>query len=87
MRKKCVCTFILFFTKAVQLEIAHALTTAAFLASLKSFIDRRGNLREACCDKSRNFVGIYNEIKNILKSLFKCKSKKETENYTDSEGI
>ena len=87
VRKIYVCIFVCFTTKAVHLEIVHDLTTAAFLAALKRFIARRGKPCEMYSDNGRNFVGANNEIKNILKSLFKCKSKEEIENYAGSEGI
>ena len=38
-------------------------------------------------DNGRNFVCVANEIRNILKSLFKCKNKEEIENYITIEGI
>ncbi|GFW54512.1 integrase catalytic domain-containing protein [Trichonephila clavipes] len=59
------------FSQAIQLEIVSDLTTEAFLAALKRFVARRGRPIEIHSDNSRNFVGVNNELRKILKALFK----------------
>ncbi|GFY01109.1 integrase catalytic domain-containing protein [Trichonephila clavipes] len=57
--------------KAIHLEIVSNLTTKAFLAALKRFVARRGRPIEFHSDNGRNFVGANNELRKILKALFK----------------
>ncbi|GFV33276.1 uncharacterized protein TNCV_1497981 [Trichonephila clavipes] len=60
--------------KAIHLEIVSDLTTEAFLAALKRFVARRGRPIEIHSDNGRNFVGANNELRKILKALFKVGS-------------
>ncbi|GFU83015.1 integrase catalytic domain-containing protein [Trichonephila clavipes] len=73
IRKVYVCVFICFTVKAIHLEIVSDLTTEAFLAALKRFVARRGRPIEIHSDNGRNFVGANNELRKILKALFKGK--------------
>ncbi|GFY14069.1 integrase catalytic domain-containing protein [Trichonephila clavipes] len=57
--------------KAIHLEIVSDLTTEAFLAALKRFVARRVRLIEIHSDNGRDFVGSSNELRKILKALFK----------------
>ncbi|GFU59026.1 uncharacterized protein TNCV_794371 [Trichonephila clavipes] len=57
--------------KAIHLEIVSDLTTEAFLAALKRFVARRGRPIEIHSDNGRNFVGANNELRKILRALFK----------------
>ncbi|GFU53404.1 integrase catalytic domain-containing protein [Trichonephila clavipes] len=59
--------------RAIHLEIVRDLTTEAFLAALKRFVARRGRPIEIHSDNGRNFVGANNELRKILKALFKVK--------------
>ncbi|GFW42606.1 integrase catalytic domain-containing protein [Trichonephila clavipes] len=59
--------------KAIHLEIFRDLTTEAFFAALKQFVARRGRPIEIHSDNGRNFVGANNELRKILKALFKGK--------------
>ncbi|GFX37817.1 integrase catalytic domain-containing protein [Trichonephila clavipes] len=61
------------FSQAIHLEIVSDLTTEAFLAALKRFVARRGRPIEIHSDNGRNFVGANNELRKILKALFKGK--------------
>ncbi|GFU45635.1 integrase catalytic domain-containing protein [Trichonephila clavipes] len=54
-------------------EVVSDLTTEAFLAALKGFVARRGRPIEIHSDNGRNFVGANNELRKILKVLFKGK--------------
>ncbi|GFS54771.1 integrase catalytic domain-containing protein [Trichonephila clavipes] len=74
IRKVYVCVFICFTIKAIHLEIVSDLTTEAFLAALKRFVARRGQPIEIHSDNGRNFVGANNELRKILKALFKVGS-------------
>ncbi|GFT27619.1 integrase catalytic domain-containing protein [Trichonephila clavipes] len=71
IRKAYICVFICFTVKAIHLEIVSDLTTEAFLAALKRFVARRGRPIEIHSDNGRNFVGANNELRKILKALFK----------------
>ncbi|GFX47720.1 integrase catalytic domain-containing protein [Trichonephila clavipes] len=57
--------------KAIHLEIVSDLTTEAFLSALKRFVVKRGRPIEIHSDNGRNFVGANNELRKILKALFK----------------
>ncbi|GFW22081.1 integrase catalytic domain-containing protein [Trichonephila clavipes] len=59
------------FSQAIHLEIVSDLTTEAFLAALKRFVDRRGRPIEIHSDNGRNFVSANNELRKIHKALFK----------------
>ncbi|GFV20671.1 integrase catalytic domain-containing protein [Trichonephila clavipes] len=60
---------------AIHLKIVSDLTTEAFLAALKRFVARRGRPIEIHSDNGRNFVGANNELRKILKALFKVQIK------------
>ncbi|GFY18419.1 integrase catalytic domain-containing protein [Trichonephila clavipes] len=60
--------------KAIHLELVSDLTTEAFLAALKRFAARRGRPIEIHSDNGGNFVGANNELRKILKALFKVGS-------------
>lgn len=79
--------YLCFSVKAVHLEIVNDLTAEAFLAALKRFIARRGRPMEIYSDNGTNFVGTNNELRKIVKSLFKARSKDEIENFIANEGI
>ncbi|GFV23418.1 integrase catalytic domain-containing protein [Trichonephila clavipes] len=59
--------------KAIHLEIVSDLTTEAFFAALKRFVARRRRPIEIHSDNGRNFDGANNELRKILKALFKGK--------------
>ncbi|GFS52742.1 integrase catalytic domain-containing protein [Trichonephila clavipes] len=59
--------------KAIHFELVSDITTEAFLAVLKRFVARRGQPIEIHSDNGRNFVGVNNELRKIIKALFKCK--------------
>ncbi|GFX43096.1 integrase catalytic domain-containing protein [Trichonephila clavipes] len=73
IRKVYVCVFICFTVKAIHLELVSDLTTEAFLAALKWFVAGKGRPIEIHSDNGRNFVGANNELRKILKALFKGK--------------
>ncbi|GFV52896.1 hypothetical protein TNCV_2875641 [Trichonephila clavipes] len=59
--------------KDIHLELVSDLTTEAFLTALKRFVTRRGRPIEIHGDNGRNFDGANNELRKILKALFKDK--------------
>ncbi|XP_052890062.1 uncharacterized protein LOC128298349 [Anopheles moucheti] len=56
-------------TRAVHLEVAHALTTASCILAIRRFIARRGSPREIISDRGTNFVGAARELKDALKEV------------------
>lgn len=64
---KCyVAVFVCFTTKAVRLELVSDLSTETFLAAFKRFISRRGKPTHVYSDNGTNFVGAYNELKQLF---------------------
>ena len=63
--KAYLAIFICFSTKAVHLEVVNDLTTAAFLATLKRFICRRGLPQAIHTDNGSNFVGARNDLQEL----------------------
>ena len=63
--KAYLAIFICFSTKAVHLEVVSDLTTAAFLATLKRFISRRGLPQAIHTDNGSNFVGARNDLQEL----------------------
>ena len=57
------------------------------MAALKRFIARRGKPFEIFSDNGSNFVGANNELRKIIKELFKITSKDQIEDYVAREGI
>ena len=57
-----VCIFVCMATKAVHIELAKDLTTAAFIRCLQRFTSRRNCPRSLHCDNGSNFVGARNEL-------------------------
>lgn len=67
--KSYVALFVCFTTKAVHLEATSELTSAAFLATLRRFIGRRGRPQRIYSDNATNFVGAKNELDEIRQFL------------------
>jgi len=67
-RKTCksyIALFICFATKAIHLEAVSELSTAAFMATLRRFVGRRGLPRKICSDNATNFVGAKRELEEL----------------------
>lgn len=60
-----LCVFVCFATKAIHLEVASDLSTAAFMGCLKRFIGHRGRPAKIYCDNATNFVGAKSEMKEL----------------------
>ncbi|XP_018360606.1 PREDICTED: uncharacterized protein LOC108759597 [Trachymyrmex cornetzi] len=63
--KSYIALFICFATKAIHLEATSELSTAAFLATLRRFVSRRGCPKEIWSDNGTNFVGANRELESI----------------------
>lgn len=63
---KCyIALFICLTTKALHLELAHNLSTEAFLATLNRFISRRGIPSDIYSDRGTNFLGTANQLPEL----------------------
>ena len=67
--KAYLAIFVCFSTKAVHLEAVSDLTTAAFLATLKRFVSRRGLPKAIHTDNGSNFVGAKNDLQELYQFL------------------
>ena len=67
--KTYVSVFVCQATKAVHLELASDLTTAAFLSCLKRFFARRGAAHSMSSDNATNFVGANRELRDFYKQI------------------
>lgn len=76
IKKVFICVSFCFTTKALHCEEVSDLTSAAFLATLKQFIARRGKLSDIFRDNGLNFFNANKEFRAILKFLFKGNSEK-----------
>lgn len=63
---KCyVSLFVCLTTKAVHLELAHDLSTQAFIAALNRFVSRRGIPSHMYSDRGTNFIGTEKELPRL----------------------
>lgn len=63
---KCyIALFVCLTTKAIHLELAHDLSTQAFISVLNRFISRRGIPNEMFSDRGTNFIGTANELPQL----------------------
>ena len=67
--KTYICLFVCMATKAVHIELASDLSTAAFLNCLRRFVSRRGRCAKIFSDNGTNFVGASNELKDIIQKI------------------
>ncbi|XP_055710829.1 uncharacterized protein LOC129806329 [Phlebotomus papatasi] len=66
--KAYVVVFICMSTKAVHLELITSLSSAAFIATFRRFIARRGLPAHIYSDNGTNFVGGEKELRNLLRN-------------------
>ncbi|XP_076549271.1 uncharacterized protein LOC143308200 [Osmia lignaria lignaria] len=67
--KVYVAVFVCLAVKAVHLELVSDLTTETFLAALRRFIARRGFCKRLYSDNGTNFIGAYNELREVRELL------------------
>ncbi|XP_018368835.1 PREDICTED: uncharacterized protein LOC108764926 [Trachymyrmex cornetzi] len=65
--KSYIALFICLSTRAIHLEAASELSTAAFIATLKRFVGRRGRPLKIYSDNAKNFVGANKELQELRK--------------------
>jgi hypothetical protein len=85
--KSWIAVFIRFSTKAVYLELATELSTAAFLATMKRFVSRRGKPQVMYSDEGRNFTGANNEFIAFQQEMEALASKDEIAASLVQDGI
>lgn len=83
LKKAYVAVFVCFTTKAVHLELVSDLTTAAFIATLRRFIGRRGLPSKIWSDHGSNFIGAERELKELLRG----ERSSELADFCASQGI
>ncbi|XP_037812325.1 uncharacterized protein LOC119604046 [Lucilia sericata] len=67
---KCwIAVFVCLSTKAIHLEAVTELSAAAFMATLRRFVSRRGKPRHIYTDNGTNFVGCNQELKELFEFL------------------
>ena len=67
--KGYLCILVCMAIKAVHIEIASNLTSAAFLAAYKRFVARRGRCAELHSDNGTNFHGADAELQRLFKEV------------------
>lgn len=61
-----LCFFVCMSTKAIHIEVVHALSVPAFIAALHRFSARRGCPSHLYSDQGTNYIGSANYFKRIL---------------------
>ena len=79
-QKRYLCLFTCAATRAVHLEMAWSLDTDSFLAAFTRMTNHRGVPLEVISDNGTNFVGVNNELKELLALLNQEKIKKNMAN-------
>ena len=85
--KSYVCLFVSFTVKAVHLEPVSDLTTAAFLATLRRFVARRGKPSVIWSDHGTNFVGASREPKELLMFLDRLATRRSISDHCTAQHI
>ena len=67
--KAYIAVFICFKTRSTHLEVVSDLTTAAFLASMRRFVSRRGIPMTLYSDNGSNFKGARNSLEELYRFL------------------
>lgn len=65
--KAYICIFVCCAIKAIHIELVSDLTSDAFIAAFRRFISRRGKCTNLYSDCGTNFVGAYNQLRELSK--------------------
>jgi hypothetical protein len=82
--KYYVALFVCLSTKAIHLELVSELSTEAYIASLRSFVARRGLCNNIYSANGMNFVGAEKELKKII---LEKDSSERIFNFATQQGI
>ena len=85
--KSYVCVFVSLAVKAVHLEVVSDLTTAAFIATLRRFISRRGKPSSIWSDHGSNFIGSARELKELHEFLSDLKTQRDISEFCTLQSI
>lgn len=80
--KSYIALFVCLSTKALHLEIVSDLTSQAFLAAYRRFVNRRGRCQQMYSDRGTNFVGAQ---KILQEEIYKAEQTWKTELVNDFE--
>ena len=85
--KAYVCVFVSFSVKAVHLEVVTDLSTAAFIATLRRFVGRRGKPSVMWSDHGTNFVGAARKLKELYEAFGRTEAQNVFSDFCSSQGI
>ncbi|XP_055706055.1 uncharacterized protein LOC129803485 [Phlebotomus papatasi] len=85
--KVYIALFTCMAIRAVHLEVVTALTTEAFIASLRRFIARRGRPAKILCDNATNFIGASRELKELQRLYDSKEFQSYTQDFSANQGI
>ncbi|XP_058449025.1 uncharacterized protein LOC131428985 [Malaya genurostris] len=85
--KAYITVYMCMATKAVHLDLVTDLTTAAFIASLRRFVSRRGKPAHIYCDNATNFVGAQRELGELRKLFRSEQHQNAVANKCSDEGF
>jgi len=82
-----VAVFVCLETKACHLELASALTTEAFIATLRRFVARRGKPSQIWSDNGSQFTRANKELKELVNSLKQQSTQEAITDHCATQGI
>lgn len=85
--KAYLACFVCMVTRAVHLELTSAMTTEAFMGTLKRFIATRGLPKRILSDNGSNFIGANNHMHELFTLLTSSNLAKALHHVTISEKI
>ena len=75
--KRWIVLFTCLTVRAIHLEVAHNLTSDAFILCLRNFINRRGECHHLYSDCGTNFQGANKELKRAAKEMRSIRAEEE----------
>lgn len=81
--KRWIALFTCLTTRAIHLEVVHALSTESCKMAIRRFIGRRGAPVEIRSDRGTNFVGASNELKQEMATIENQLAETFTNTHTD----